>query len=133
MTNRFELRFSEFHLAECLAKCKPPNGFKVTVSKPIWRASVDSDVIMKVTFTASISVKMSAGVIAVVSLWVSKKLKAKVKRRKNKKSRINNNVIPLNKRNIILLIENEMAAQAERDAQWRQDKQNKNSNCDEVI
>lgn len=133
MATRFELRFSDFSLAECLGKGTPPEGVTVSISKPFIRASVDADIIVKATFNVSMSVKVNVGLVAIIAIWIAKKLKAKIKRRKNKKSRVNGNVIPLNKRNIILLIENEMAAQVERDAQRRQDKQNKNSNRDEVV
>jgi hypothetical protein len=134
---RFELRFSDLMLADALAKSKPPDGVKITVSRPFTQASHVGFLTIKVAFDISMSVKVNVGIgsvlVASIAAWVSKKLKAKVRRRKNKHSRVNGKIIPLNKRNIILLINQDMAAQIERDAQNRDDKKQQSTKRNETV
>lgn len=132
---RFTLRFSDPVLAKALADAKPPEGVKISVSKPFMQASGSGYLIVQAVFDFSMSIHVNVPNVILLSLagWIAKKLHAKVKRRKNKKSRINGNVIPLDKRNILLVIEKDISAQIERDAQRREDNSNKKSSRDESV
>jgi hypothetical protein len=132
---RFTLNFSEFELANALANAKPPAGVKISVSRPFTQASGSGYLVVKAVFDFSMSIQVNVPSVVLVILagWIAKKLHAKIKHRKNKSSRINGNVIPLNKRNILLVIKEDISAQIERDAQRREDDYKKKTSRDELI
>jgi hypothetical protein len=132
---RFTLLFSDPALAKALADAKPPEGVKISVSRPFMQASDSGFLIVKAVFDFSMSIQVNvpSTVFIILAGWIAKKLHANIKHRKNKSSRINGNVIPLNKRNILLVIEKDIAAQIERDTQRREDDDKKKSSRDELV
>jgi hypothetical protein len=131
-STRFVFRFSEFELADALAKAKPPEGVKISVSRPFMQASGSGYLEVKAVFDFSMSIQINvpAVVFVIIAGWIAKQFRAKIKRRKNKTSRINGKIVPLDKRNILLLIKEDISAQIERDAQRCEDDAKKKSSGD---
>ena len=99
------------------------------------QASGSGYLIVQAVFDFSMSIHVNVPNVIVIGLagWIAKQIRAKIKRRKNKKSRINGNVIPLDKRNILLVIEKDISAQIERDAQRREDDAQKKTSRNELV
>jgi hypothetical protein len=131
----FDLAFSDPELAKALTDARPPKGVKIGSVGPILQASHGADIVFKITFDFSMSVKtgVSRVVLVGVAAWIAKQLRAKVKDRKNKQARINGHVVPLDEGNVLRLIEKDFSNQIKRDAQWQENQQNKNRNRSKAV
>lgn len=103
------LRFSDLTLANEIAKSTPPEGVDVPKPQTTIECSAPAEmfVTLAITFTSQVAVK-------VVGEW----LWNCIKKRGLKKTRIERKTIPVTKRALIRLINEEIAKDKAREAQW---------------
>jgi hypothetical protein len=129
----FDLRFTEPELADALAKAAPPEGFKIIASSPMINASdgaaIMHHIVIHLPHGISIDDTISLNDPAFVFIigWITKHLADKVKHRKDKKARIDNDIIVLNEREISGVIRKQIAAQIARERQWAENHQPRSS------
>jgi hypothetical protein len=107
------LRFSDPELAQALIDATPPDGVCVSGSmQPIVRASAGADIVFYVSFQIKAHLDL-----AIVALWVVRELLPHVKKRRNKKTRINDENVTLTKGEVLRLMRDVIHWQEVRDAQ----------------
>jgi hypothetical protein len=119
----FDLRFSEQELADAIFNSKPPPGIKIfrLPSNKLDASATAGEIYFQVWF----HINLNQASVAAIATWFLKELLANVKKRKDKNTRINQKKIRLEKRDIIRLIEERIAAQNAREQQWHDNQKNK--------
>jgi hypothetical protein len=108
-----DLRFSEPELAQALINATPPDGVRVSGSmQPVIRASAGADMIFDVSFHIKAHLDL-----LIVAAWVVRELLPHVKKRRNKKTRINDKELPLTESEVLRLMRDVIHWQQVRDAQ----------------
>jgi hypothetical protein len=116
-TIEIDLRFSEPELAEALIKATPPDGVRVSGSmQPTIRASAGADIVLDVSFQIKAHLDL-----LIVAAWIVRELLPHIKKRRKKKTRINDKEVLITKGQVMKLIRDVIHWQQVRDAQWKED------------
>ncbi len=106
------LNFADPDMAQALAEATPPERVKVSDPSTLIQASDPAQVLTQIVieFVPQFSATVLAG-------WILLALA----NRREKRTRINREEVPLRKADIVRLIQDQLANQKVRDAQWREE------------
>ena len=110
------LDFSDPDMAQALADSAPPDGVKVSGPFTFIQASAPAQIVTQIIieFLPQFSATLLAG-------WILLALE----KRRQKRTRINRKEVALKEADIVRLIQDELAKQKARDAQWREEHRKK--------
>jgi hypothetical protein len=113
---RIHLDFSDPDMAQVLADATPPDGVKVSGPSTLIQASEPAQILTQVVieFIPQFSSTLLAGWILIA-----------LEKRRQKRTRINRKEVALKEADIVRLIEEQLANQKAREAQWKEDHKKK--------
>ena len=106
------LNFSDPDMAQAIAESAPPDGVKISGPSTFIQASEPAQIVWQIVieFVPQFSSTFLAG-------WILLALE----KRRQKRTRINRKEVALKEADIVRLIEDQLANQKARDAQWEKD------------
>jgi hypothetical protein len=123
-----DLNFSDFDAAKALGDAKPPDGVRVSVAKhPTIRAAAGADIVLQVSF------HISGPELAIVAAWAARELSQYLKKRRQKKARINDEEVSSTQEEVLRLMRDVIHWQQVRDAQKHESERKKLTDANKEI